>query len=343
MEELIVVIVCLFLNACFAAYEMSFISVQRNELLDLANNGSRRATKLLSLRENPERVLSIVQIGITLVGAIAAAIGGAGASENLEPILMEKFQLQEKYAEFLSAFLVVVPITYFSVVIGEIVPKTLALRNPLSILMKGAPIFFLCDKFLSPAVTLLEKSSKLVLMFFPQGTKKKKSVQEGPIDIDELPAHQKKVVLNLIEIEEKTVGQVYTKWSEVIWVDFNESAERVFEVVLKTRHTRLAVVKDGDVYGVLNTKEFTVLHENNDPDWQSLVREPIRVRVQDKLLGLVGSFQKKRTKMAFVYMSGKLVGMVTFDDILEEVFGEIRDEDDDGRVQKLLTMRSRLK
>lgn len=343
MEEFIVVVVCLFLNACFAAYEMSFISVQRNELQDMASNGSRRADKLLRLRENPERVLSIVQIGITLVGAIAAAIGGAGASENLEPILVEYFQLQEKYAEFLAAFIVVVPITYFSVVLGEIVPKTLALRNPLKILLAGAPIFILCDKLLSPAVTVLEKSSKFVMMFFPHEKKKKKSVQEGPIDIDVLPAHQKKVVLNLIEIEEKTVGQVYTKWDKVVWVDFNDPSEKVFEIILRTRHTRLAVMKDGDVYGVLNTKEFTVFHENNDPDWQSLVREPIRVKVQDKLLGLVALYQKKRTKMAFVYMNGKLVGMVTFDDILEEVFGEIRDEDDDGRAQKLLSMRSRLK
>jgi putative hemolysin len=336
VEEIIVIIVCLFLNACFAAYEMSFISVQRNELQALANEGSRRAQKLLKLRENPERVLSVVQIGITLVGAIAAAVGGAGASENLEPLLREEFDLKKKYAEFLAAFIVVVPITYFSVVVGEIVPKTLALRNPMRILMAGAPAFILSEKFLSPIVTLLEKSTKLFLMLFPEG-KKKKKVEE------DLPAHQKKVVLNLIEIEEKTVGQIYTKWGLVKFIDFNDSADDVYKMILNTRHTRLPVMKDGNVYGVLNTKEFNVLHENNDPDWQSLIRDPIKVKTSDKLLGLVGVFQLKHTKMAFVYLGLVLVGMVTFDDILEEVFGEIRDEDDDGRVQKLLAMRSRLK
>lgn len=341
MEELIVICVCLVLNAFFAAYEMSFISVQRNELQSLADEGSKRAQKLLKLRENPERILSVVQIGITLVGAIAAAVGGAGASENLEPIIMEHFHLQEKYAEFVAALIVVVPITYFSVVCGEIVPKTLALRNPMKILMAGAPAFIIGDKVLSPVVTLLEKSTKFFLMFFPEG-KKKKKVEEH-IDIDDLPAHQKKVVLNLIEIEAKTVGQVYTKWGLVKWVDFNSSADDVYKMILNTRHTRLPVLKDGNVYGVLNTKEFTVLHESNDPDWQSLVRDPIKVKTSDKLLSLVGIFQLKSTKMAFVYLGPVLVGMVTFDDILEEVFGQIRDEDDDGRVQKLLAMRSRLK
>lgn len=342
MEELIVIGICLILNACFAAYEMSFISVLRSDLQELAEKGSRRAGELLKLRENPERLLSVVQIGITLVGAIAAAVGGAGAAENLEPVLIAKFNLQEKYAEFLAAFIVVVPITYFSVVVGELVPKTLALRNPLKILLLGAPAYVVIDRILSPAITVLEKSTKFFLMFFPENKSAKKKSKEA-IDINDLPTHQKKVVLNLIEIQDKTVGQVYTPWEKVSWVNFDDDAETVYELILKTRHTRLPVIKDAEVYGVLNTKEFVVLHENHDPDWQSLVREAIKVKGRDKLLGLVALFQSKRTKMAFVYLGPSLVGMVTFDDILEEVFGEIRDEDDDGRVQKLLTMRSRLK
>lgn len=342
MGELIVIIVCLILNAAFAAYEMSFISVQRNELQKLVDGGSRIAAQLLKLRENPERFLSVVQIGITLVGAIAAAVGGAGAADNIEPYLIENFGMQVKTADFVAALVVVIPITYFSVVVGELVPKTLALRNPMKILLVGAPAFIIIDKFLSPVVTVLEVSTKLLLRFFP-ADKTVRNEAEETVGIDNLPAHQKKLVLNLIEIEEKSVKDVYTLWDKVVWADFDEPADSVHDKIVKTRHTRLPVLKNGEVYGVLNTKEFTVLNENNDPDWQSLIREPIKVKGSDKLLGLVKLFQSRRTKMAFVYMGGRLVGMITFDDVLEEVFGEIRDEDDDGRVQKLLTMRSRLK
>lgn len=108
----------------------------------------------------------------------------------------------------------------------------------------------------------------------------------------------KKLVLNLIEIEDKSVKDIYTLWDKVVWVDFEEDAESVYAKVVKTRHTRLPVLKDGEVYGILNTKEFTVLNDSNDPDWQSLIREPIRVKGSDKLLGLVKLFQSRRTKMA---------------------------------------------
>ena len=342
MGELIVIIVCLVLNAAFAAYEMSFISVQRNELQRLAENGSRIAAELLKLRENPERFLSVVQIGITLVGAIAAAVGGAGAAENIEPWLVQNFEMKVKTADFLSAIMVVIPITYFSVVVGELVPKTLALRNPLKLLIVGGPAFIIIDKFLSPVVTILEKSTKLLLKFFPK-TKEDRNESEESVTIDDLPAHQKKLVLNLIEIEEKSVKDVYTKWEKAVWVDFDDDAHIVHDKIIQTRHTRLPVLRNNEVYGILNTKEFTVLNESNDPDWQSLIREPLRVKGSDKLLGLVKLFQSRRTKMAFVYIGGNLSGMITFDDVLEEVFGEIKDEDDDGRAQKLLAMRSRLK
>lgn len=190
MGELVVIVVCLILNAAFAAYEMSFISVQRNELQKLADTGSRIAAQLLKLRENPERFLSVVQIGITLVKAIAAAVGGAGAADNIEPYLVENFNMQVKTADFTAALIVVIPITYFSVVVGELVPKTLALRNPMKILLVGAPAFIIIDKFLSPVVTVLEVSTKILLKFFPKEKEVKSEVEET-VGIDNLPPTKK--------------------------------------------------------------------------------------------------------------------------------------------------------
>ncbi|MBY0472628.1 CNNM domain-containing protein [bacterium] len=102
MEEVIVIAICLCLNALLAAYEMAFVTVSRSALRRLAKDGNQEAQKLLSLRESPERTLSIIQIGITLVGAISSAVGGAGASESIEPYFRSRFGLSENSAEFLS-------------------------------------------------------------------------------------------------------------------------------------------------------------------------------------------------------------------------------------------------
>jgi putative hemolysin len=145
---------------------MAFVSIPRSELRGLAKAGNLSAKRLLSLRENPERTLSIIQIGITLVGAIASAVGGAGASEILEPYFKASIGFQERVAEILSVVVVVLPITYFSVVIGELVPKTLALRNPAKIVLAGAKAFLVADRILSPFITALEWSTKKFLKFF---------------------------------------------------------------------------------------------------------------------------------------------------------------------------------
>src|SRR5690606_16344386 len=143
MEEAIIIFVCLILNALLAAYEMAFVSVPKPELRSLARQGNKDAQTLLSLRVNPERTLSVIQIGITLVGVVAAAVGGAGAAESFEPFLMQKLKISKFAAGALSVFLVVLPISFLTVVAGELVPKTLALRNPVKIVLAGAKSLFI--------------------------------------------------------------------------------------------------------------------------------------------------------------------------------------------------------
>jgi putative hemolysin len=180
MTEIVVVFICLLLNALFAGYEMAFVSVPRSELRGLARAGNKEAKSLLSLRENPERTLSVIQVGITLVGAVAAAVGGSGAGEFIEPYFVKKFDLSEGVAEGLSVALVVIPITYLSVVVGELVPKTLALRNPAKIVLSGAMALFLADRILSPIISLLEWSTKKILKIFSESQRSRRHLIKPP-------------------------------------------------------------------------------------------------------------------------------------------------------------------
>jgi len=155
MIELAVVVLCLLANALIAGAEMAFVAVSRPSLRELVRQGQKKAEVLLRLRERPERTLAVMQIGITLVGALAGAVGGAGAEEQLSP-LFEKLGVSESTADTLAIGVVVIPLTYFTVVIGELIPKTLALRHSLAVGMAAAPWLSFFDRVLGPLVTIFE-------------------------------------------------------------------------------------------------------------------------------------------------------------------------------------------
>lgn len=348
MEELIVIAVCLVLNGMFAAFEMAFVSVSRPELRRLAASGNKAARRLLSRRENPERTLSIIQIGITLVAALSAAVGGVGAAESIQPWLMFEFGWTERVAEFISVLLVVVPITYLTVVVGELVPKSIALRSPVKIAMQGARVLFIADRALAPAVTALAWSTKQILRVF---TRKSKGgpVAEGnegaTIEIEGLPFHHQQAVMNLAYIEGKRIRDGLIPWESVNFIHTNDPMEDVAPLVFASGHTRLPVVDErGQVVGVLHTKEFLALRETGAKQWIGLVRPILKVRRHDSLLATLRMMQAQRSHMAVVLSPrGEPEGIVTMEDITEEIFGDIEDEDEDSRIRRLFAGRVKSK
>jgi len=343
MEELIIVIVCLFLNAVFAAIEMAFVSAPRSELRALSRKGSLNAKTILKLREHPERTLSVIQIGITLVGAVAAAVGGAGAAESLEPYIISRFGLSEFSAEMCAIIAVVIPISYFSVVVGELVPKSLALRNASAMTLRAARSLVFMDKALSPVVSVLEWSTKQLLRIFPKPVRPEATAPTS-IEIDALsPSHQK-IVLNVAGIEQKKVRDMMVAWEQVTAVRDDSSLEEIALTIFQSGHTRLPVVSGGHVIGVLHAKEFMAFRESGEQNWHSIVRSPITVHPQSSALGTLRLMQEKRSHMSIVVGTAQDTapkGILTLEDILEEFVGEINDEDDDGKIQKIYIAKAR--
>ncbi len=342
MEEILVICTCLALNAVFAAYEMAFVSVPKPELRSVARKGNLSARKLLKLRENPERSLSVIQVGITLVGAIAAAVGGAGASDRLEPFLISSYGFESLHAQILAMVAVVLPITYLNVVIGELVPKTLALRNPLKIVLSGAKFLFIADKILSPVVTALETSTKILLKIFFR----KRSVQEQStlisIEIDALsPTHQT-LMLNMAQIENKKITDALVSWTETNFVKKQDTIADVFQAVLQSGHTRLPVLEANKVIGILHTKEFIAYRESGETNWPAIIRPTMHVFGTDSVLRTMRMMQDKKSHMAIVVNDVfQILGVVTLEDLIEEVIGDIYDEDDDGKIRKIYAAKAK--
>ncbi len=343
MMEILIVAVCLVLNAIFSATEMAFVTIPKPDLRNRAKKGDAKASRLLSLRENPERALSVIQIGITLVGAISAAVGGAGAEEQLSPFFEQRFGFSDDVAEGISIAIVVIPLTYLSVVIGELVPKSIALRYPNQVLKFGTTILHFGIRFLGPIVTVLDGSTKFLLkILLPSGLRRQPEPQPE-IDLESLSTHQRQYILNLANIEAKRVREAMLHWDHVQWIDRAAAFEDVASRVIQSGHTRLPVLENGVLVGVLHSKEFISFVASGNRDWHAILRDAVRVRPQDELLTLLRKLQAERKHMAIVFEGDKTVGVITLEDIIEEVVGDIFDEDDDGNVKRLLSRRAALK
>lgn len=344
MFVILTILACLLLNACIAAYEMAFVSVRKSELRKLARQKSQRAQKVLLYRENPERTLSVLQVGINLVGACSAAIGGAGAEESVAPALESLFKISSSAADLSALLLVVLPLTYLTVVIGELVPKSLALRHATKISVNGLPFLVVFDYLLNPVVILLEKSTKLILRLLSGG---KNTVLENPIessvDLESVSSQGRQYVINLVNIESKKVRDLLVPWDEVHFVNEDDSIAKVTDVVLSSGHTRLPVVSSRGVIGIIHTKEFIALvHAGEDRSWAQLLRSVLKVQEDDFALPLLRTMQDKKSHMAVVYNAHKAVsGIIALEDILEEVVGDIADEDDESQFRKIFAAQAR--
>jgi len=321
---------------------MAFVTVSKPHLRKLSNEGDKLAQKVLELRSNPERILSVLQIGITLVGAISAAVGGAGAEEFLSPHYQRYFGISEELSESLAIVTVVIPLTYFSVVIGELVPKTLAIRFPMRFAKFGSFFLSALAHFFSPLVFLLERSTRLLVYpLVKRMGSETVTEQASSIDLDDLTDSHKQYVLNLITIDKKKVKDILLPWDSVVKLSKTAHQTEVMDIIRKYRHTRLPVVEDGVPCGVLQAKEFISEIEISKVNWTALLRPIIYVQSEDPILNALKILQSKRSHMAIVLKKGEILGIVTMEDIFEEVVGDIYDEDDNPRV--LLSSNSKIR
>ncbi len=324
MWQIIVILICLGLNALIAAAEFAFIAVSKPHLKKLVAEGDKAAKRVLSLRENPERTLSILQLGITFIGVVAAAVGGAEFGTKLTN-WFQRVGLGPNVSEVFAILLFVVPYTYINVVLSELLPKSIALRNPKWVIFHVDRWLIFLEKILAPIVFLLEKSTKLAVRFFFSWMKHEELEGEEAIAVGKLI---RPYMLNLAKIERKRVRDVMISWEEVDKITIDAPVEEVKKLIFRTGHTRVPIVENDHPIGLLLSKEFLVFYDKKDPNWQSLKRRLIKLKAQDTLIHGLRLMQSHRCHLSVVFTGDNPMGIVTIEDILEEVVGEIYDEDD---------------
>lgn len=347
MLEIIVILVCLALNAILSASEIAFVSVNKKILQQLSRLFPKKTQNLVKLRGQPERTLSVIQLGITLVGLVAGAVGGAGVDEEVRPWLQKELGVGPTAAELIGIALLVIPLTALTVIFGELVPKSLALRRPFEIASSMSPLLALLDKIFHPVISFFEWATKGVVgwlgIFFRK--QRKESMETTATAAEEqIAKHQEQYIINLVNIETKSIQDIYCPWESVVLVKTDFSIEQVLDLAIDSGHTRLPVCRGGKVVGLINTKEILAFASQGGQDWMLLLRPILRVERTDSLIRVLRMMQGKRSHLAVIEAAGETIqGIVTLEDIFEEIVGDIADEDDDRAVERLLAQKGTLK
>ncbi|GJE59070.1 hemolysin family protein [Methylobacterium trifolii] len=338
MFELAIAVVLIALNGVFALSELAVVSSRKSRLRSLAEGRRPGAAAALALAEEPGRFLSTVQIGITLIGILSGVVSGAALGDRLALILIDA-GMAKGWAETLGYGIVIAIITYLSVIIGELVPKHLALRDPEGIACLVAPGMRLVSRAAMPAVWLLDASTRAVFRLIGQETESASAVTEeeirslvaeaetaGVIETDE-----RKMIAGVLRLGDRAVRGVMTPRTEVRWIDLGRSEAEIRAQLLASPHSRMPVA-DGspdDMIGVVQLRELVGPLSQGEPfDLRRYVRKaPVLPDTLDALDAL-SALQKAQVPMALVHDEyGHFDGLVTPADILDAIAGAFHSED----------------
>jgi putative hemolysin len=346
--ELGLIVLLVLLNGVFAGTELAMVSAKRGRLQQQAEDGSGGAQAALRLQEQPNRLLSTVQIGITLIGTIAGAYGGASIAESLSPLLAS-IPVLAPFADTLAFALVVVIITFLSLVFGELVPKRLALQSAEGIAVAMARPMELIATIARPVVAVLGWSTESILRLLgrrdsdgPSVTEEdirqliREGAEEGTVEHEE-----RQYIERVFDLGDRRVRQVMTPRRSVSVLDADDRLSEVIDQLLETGYSRFPVYSDrpDEIVGVAHVRDILRLYRNGNETAtiRDAMRPPLVVPESMRAADLLALFRTARQHLAVVVDElGSFDGVVTMEDVLEELVGDIADEYDDAAEQRIV-------
>lgn len=338
--EILIILALLVVNGVFAMYEIALVSSSKARLETMVRNGSKKAGRVLGLLEEPEKILSTIQVGITLIGIVSGAYGGTTLADDVQP-LFEKNPALEVYAGKLAMIVVVGGITYLSLIIGELVPKSLALNRPEQLAVTFTPFMCVLTKITWPFVWFLSVSTRLINKMLGIRTGEDRPIteeelkfilhrssQEGVIDRSET-----EMLRDVFRFGDKRAGELMTHRKEVVYLDTEMSREEVLAVIGEERYSKYLLCEAtlDKCLGMVSVKDMAgLLGKGGKFDLRPVVQEPLFIPENLQATRVLELFKKYKTKFGVVVNEyGDVIGILTLHDLTESIFGDILEEDEE--------------
>lgn len=346
ITQILFLIVLILLNAFFAASEMALISLSDNKIRRMSEESNKKVKQLKKLLGEPSRFLATIQIGITIAGFLASAFAAEGFSGGLVQLIKKTgVPLSDDFLKLVAVIIITIILSYFTLVFGELVPKRVAMKKAESIsLFVVGPLCFL-SKFTAPFVKLLTVSTNFFVRLFgvnPNEVDEEVTEEEirMMVDVGEekgtIHETEKFMINNIFEFNNKTAADVMTHRIDIVALSVDADFNEVIRFIEEEKYSRIPVYEDNidHIIGVLHSKLLIqFLIDNNQTEkfcLKDIIRQPYYVPTSKRTDRLFKELQKNKTHLAIIIDEyGGTAGIVTLEDLIEEIMGNIFDEDDE--------------
>lgn len=334
-----IVFILILANGIFSMTEIAIVTSKKMRLEKLKEDGNRRAKYALDLAENPNQLLSTIQIGITLIGVITGAFGGAKISGQLAEYV-RRIEVLEPFSEEISMILVVGLTTYLSLIIGELVPKRLGMNNPEKVATLVAKPMYYFAKIGKPLIWLLSKSTDLVLKLLGIRATNRPAVTEEEITqmieqgvysgvVEEI---EQDMVEQIFYMGDQRLGDILTPRTQIVWIDLDKPLEENLKIMKESAHSKFPVARGSldNFLGVIHTKKvFEKLIQKESFNLEDCIEDTLVLPVPMKVFQALEALKKSGQHEAIVIDEyGGIEGFVTLHDFMENIVGDMPDKED---------------
>jgi len=330
--EVVIILILILLNGLFSMSEIALVSARKIRLEHQANKGDEQAKAALKLANNPDKFLSTVQIGITLIGILTGIYSG----EQLKTDMVEfisRSEMLRPYSSGIATAVIVIVITYFSLVLGELVPKRLGLARPEAIAKTMATPMTLLSRITFPFIWLLSVSTNLIVKIFKLKTSDQQVTEEEiKAIINEgtssgaIEETEQEIIERVFHLGDRNITSLMTHRTDIVWLDINEPVESFRRKINNSLHSVYPVCEGqiDSIKGIISIKDLYAAAASNNYALKPIIRKPLFVPENNSAYQVLEKFKETQVHAAFIVDEyGTFLGMITLNDILEAIVGDM--------------------